>query len=148
MNVYVNIFILSLIPVVECRGAIPYGIFSGIDLISVILISFIGNVFPVPFILLSMKKVENFIMRQNGILKRIFVRYIENLRKRSRNTVEKYGFYGLIIFIAIPLPGTGAWTGSIAAHLFGMGLKHAIPAIFIGVAIAVLITTMATMILL
>lgn len=148
MNTYINIFILSLMPIIECRGAIPYGIFSGMDLTSVVIISFIGNIFPVPFILLLMKKIEDIIIRQNNILKKIFVKYIENLRKRSKKTIEKYGFYGLIIFIAIPLPGTGAWTGSIVAHIFGVKLKHAILAIFIGVAIAVFITTITTIILL
>ncbi|MDH5806621.1 MAG: small multi-drug export protein [Candidatus Methanomethylicaceae archaeon] len=148
MNVYINIFILSLMPIIECRGAIPYGIFNGIDLISVVIISFFGNILPVPFILLLMKKIEDIIIKQNNILKKIFIKYIENLRKRSKKTIEKYGFYGLIIFIAIPLPGTGAWTGSIVAHIFGMKIKYSILAIFIGVAIAVFITAITTIILL
>lgn len=148
MDAYITIFILSLMPIIECRGAIPYGIFNGMDLISVVLLSFLGNVFPVPFILLLMKKIEDIIINKNKILRKIFVKYIENLRKRSKKTIEKYGFYGLIIFIAIPLPGTGAWTGSLVAYLFGMKLKHAIPAILIGVAIAVFITTITTIILL
>lgn len=135
-------------PIIECRGAIPYGIFNGIDLISVVIISFFGNILPVPFILLLMKKIEDIIIKQNNILKKIFIKYIENLRKRSKKTIEKYGFYGLIIFIAIPLPGTGAWTGSIVAHIFGMKIKYSILAIFIGVAIAVFITAITTIILL
>ncbi|MEM0232124.1 MAG: small multi-drug export protein, partial [Candidatus Methanomethyliaceae archaeon] len=120
----------------------------GIDLISVVIISFFGNILPVPFILLLMKKIEDIIIKQNNILKKIFIKYIENLRKRSKKTIEKYGFYGLIIFIAIPLPGTGAWTGSIVAHIFGMKIKYSILAIFIGVAIAVFITAITTIILL
>lgn len=148
MHAYINVFILSLMPVIECRGAIPYGILNGVDLISVIVISFIGNVLPVPFVLLLMRKIEDKIINRSDFLKKIFAKYIENLRKRSRESVEKYGVYGLIIFIAIPLPGTGAWTGSLIAHIFGMKMRCALPAIFIGVAIAVLITTIMTMILL
>ncbi|MCS7097519.1 MAG: small multi-drug export protein [Candidatus Methanomethyliaceae archaeon] len=147
MNPYINVIIISLMPIAECRGAIPYGLINGMDVTTVAILSFLGNIIPVPFILLLMNKLEAIILRHNN-LKKIYVKYINNLRKRSSNVVEKYGFYGLIIFIALPLPGTGAWTGSIVAHIFGIKLIKALFAIFIGVAIAVVIVTITTIIIL
>jgi len=147
MNIYVNIMVLALLPVAESRLSIPYGIMNGVDLFTVALLSIIGNIIPAPLILLTMNRIERWIMSFNNenIVKKLFIKYIDNLRKRSKKLIEKHGFLGLIIFIAIPLPATGVWTGSIVAYIFGIDPKRAFFAIFIGLIIAVFIITIMTL---
>jgi len=142
-----NIFILAISPIVECRGSIPYGIVAGVDLPTVLLVTLVGNCLPVPFLLLLLKTVEGWLMRRedSNPLKRLFIRYVESLRRRSRDQVEKYGFLGLVLFVAIPVPGTGAWTSSIVAYLFGMEWKRSLAAIVIGVLCAMAIVTVLTL---
>jgi len=138
-----NVFLLAVSPIVECRGSIPYGIFAGIDLPTVLLVTLIGNCLPVPFLLLFLKTIERWLMGRadSNPLKRLFIKYVESLRRRSSAQVEKYGFLGLVIFVAVPLPGTGAWTSSAVAYLFGMESKRALAAILVGVVIAMAIVT-------
>ncbi|MCQ5341016.1 MAG: small multi-drug export protein [Candidatus Methanomethylicia archaeon] len=147
MNIYVNIMVLALLPVAESRLSIPYGIMNGVDLFTVVLLSIIGNIIPAPLILLTMNRIEKWIMSFNNenMVKKLFIKYIDNLRKRSKKLIEKYGFLGLIIFIAIPLPATGVWTGSIVAYIFGIDPKRAFFAIFIGLIIAIFIITIMTL---
>jgi len=147
MNIYVNIMVLALLPVAESRLSIPYGIMNGVDLFTVVLLSIIGNIIPAPLILLTMNRIEKWIMSFNNenIVKKLFIKYIDNLRKRSKKLIEKHGFLGLIIFIAIPLPATGVWTGSIVAYIFGIDPKRAFFAIFIGLIIAIFIITIMTL---
>jgi uncharacterized membrane protein len=147
MDIYVNIMVLALLPVAESRLSIPYGIMNGVDLFTVVLLSIIGNIIPAPLILLTMNRIEKWIMSFNNenIVKKLFIKYIDNLRKRSKKLIEKYGFLGLIIFIAIPLPATGVWTGSIVAYIFGIDPKRAFFAIFIGLIIAIFIITIMTL---
>ena len=141
-----NIFLIAISPVLESRVAIPYGISSGAELPLVLSISFVGNLVPVPFLLLTMQSIEQWITKRgdNCYLKRLFMRYINNLRKRGGPTVNKYGFIGLTIFVALPVPGTGAWTGSVLAHLFGIDPKKSTFAILIGVILSIFIVTIAT----
>jgi len=138
-----NVFILSISPIVECRGSIPYGIVTGIDLPTVLLVTLIGNCMPVPFLLLFLKFAEGWVMRRadSNPLKRLFVRYVESLRRRTGEQVRKYGFLGLVLFVAVPVPGTGAWTSSVVAYLFGMEWKRSLVAILVGVVCAVAIVT-------
>jgi uncharacterized membrane protein len=139
--------VLALLPVAESRLSIPYGIMNGVDLFTVVLLSIIGNIIPAPLILLTMNRIEKWIMSFNNenMVKKLFIKYIDNLRKRSKKLIEKYGFLGLIIFIAIPLPATGVWTGSIVAYIFGIDPKRAFFAIFIGLIIAIFIITIMTL---
>ena len=147
MNIYLNIIILALLPIAESRLSIPYGIMNGVDLFTVILLSIIGNIIPAPLILLTMNRIEKCIMNfsNENIIKKLFIKYISNLRKRSEKLIEKYGFLGLAIFIAIPLPATGVWTGSIIAYIFGINLKRAFFAILTGLIIAIIIITIMTL---
>ncbi len=146
-EVLLKILFISLSPVLESRVAIPYGIANEVELPLVLLISLMGNMAPVPFILLTMSSIERWITRRrsNSFFKRIFTTYINNLRKRASSTVKKYGLIGLTIFVAIPIPGTGAWTGSVVAYLFGLESKKAVVAILLGVLISILIVTLATL---
>jgi uncharacterized membrane protein len=140
-----NIFAIALSPVLESRVSIPYGISSGADLPLVILVSFSGNMLPVPFLLLTMQSIERWINTRDdrSYVKRLFVRYIDNLRERGGPAIKKHGFIGLTIFVALPIPGTGAWTGSVLAYLFGIELKRSTLAILIGVLISIFIVTVA-----
>ena len=135
LNQMLYILLLAMSPVVECRGSIPFGFFAGVDLPTTFIVSLIGNVLPIPFLLVFLCKVEGLIMkrRDTNIVKRLFVRYVESLRRKSKNQLDRYGFFGLMMFVAVPLPGTGAWTSSVIAYLFGLDTKKALMAIALGV---------------
>jgi len=104
----IGTFIISLLPVIELRGAIPVAFALGLNWQTAIICSIIGNLLPVPFILLFLDIVLNF-MKKHNIFKK-FVLWLEEKAQKNSPKVEKYGFWGLMIFTAIPLPGTGAWT--------------------------------------
>ena len=132
-------FLISMIPVIELRGSIPYAAAVGIPWHIALPLAIVGNLLPVPFILLFVRKVFDW-MRKYPKLKKI-VDFCEN---KFAKKVEKAGntaFWTLVGFIAIPLPGTGAWTGALIAALMNMKLKQAVPIIFVGVCIAGLIIT-------
>lgn len=133
-------FLISMIPVVELRGAIPYGIASGVAPWLACLLSVVGNMLPVPFILLFIRKILQW-MKRYPRLGRI-ARKLEARAERKSGKVRKSELIGLCIFVAIPLPGTGAWTGALIAALMEMRLKRALPAIFVGVLTAALIVTL------
>lgn len=133
-------FLISMVPVVELRGAIPYGIAHGLAPWLACLISMLGNLLPVPFILLFIRKVLLW-MKNYPRLGRI-AQALEHRAAHKSGRVKKSEVVGLCILVAIPLPGTGAWTGALVAALMEMRLKRALPTIFLGVAIAGLIVTL------
>ena len=136
------VFIISLIPVLELRGAIPYGFAAGIPAWVVVLVSVIGNMLLVPFVILSVRSVFAWLKKMKFM--RGFVEWSENRVLKNKKMIAKYETLGLMLLVAIPLPGTGAWTGAMLAGLLGMRLKTALPAIFIGVIIAAVIVTGVT----
>lgn len=133
--------LISAVPVVELRGGIPYGIANGLDPWPVFAASVIGNMLPVPFILLFIRKILHW-MKKHPRLGRLACRMEERARRKSE-AVRKSEVIGLCILVAIPLPGTGAWTGALVAALMEMRLKRALPSIFVGVLIAGLLVTLA-----
>ncbi|MEO0122487.1 MAG: small multi-drug export protein [candidate division WOR-3 bacterium] len=134
------VFFTSMIPVVELRGALPLAInLFKIPWQKAFIISFIGNILPVPFILLFLKPVTDLLCKVY-LFKRFFDWLFSKTRKKSR-VIEKYEELGLLIFVAIPLPGTGAWTGALLAYLMGLDFKKSIFFIGIGVFIAGVIVT-------
>lgn len=135
-------FIISMIPVIELRVAIPIGQGMGLGFWSCYIISVLGNMFPVPIILLFVRSVLNW-MKGIKYLDKIAL-WIEHKGHKHSKKVTKYATWGLCIFVAIPLPGTGAWTGALAAALLDMRMKKAFPFIFAGVAIAGLIISVLT----
>lgn len=141
----VTVFIVSMLPVFELRGSIPVGInMFGMNWPSVWLISIIGNMVPIFFILLFFDWVAR-ILSKIPIMKRLLDWLFERTRRRSK-LIEKYEELALILFVAIPLPITGAWTGSLAAYLLGLRFWHSILNIFIGVLIAsIIVTTLSLM---
>ncbi|MGI6743565.1 MAG: COG2426 family protein [Eubacteriales bacterium] len=133
------VFFISMLPVVELRGAIPVGAALGLDWPLSFVLSVMGNMVPVPFILIFMKRVIKS-MKSTKRLKGIAERIEDHAIKKSK-LVGNIEALGLIVFIAIPLPGTGAWTGAMIASLLNMRLRYAVICILIGVLLAGLIVT-------
>ncbi len=132
------VFIVSLFPILECRGGLIVAALLGVKLWVAVPICVIGNVLPVPFILLLLKKVLEWMKKTP--LRKIAIKIEERGKKKS--TGMKYGeFWGLLLFVGIPLPGTGAWTGSLIATILDMDWKKAIVPILIGVLMATVIMT-------
>ncbi len=129
---YLCVLGIAALPVLERRGAIPYGVANGLPYFGVLAVSVIGNMLPVPFIILFVRKIFDWMKKKSKFLAGI----AEMLEKRAENkmdVIEKYEMLGLFILVAIPLPGTGAWTGSLISALLGLRLKNAFPMILLGV---------------
>ena len=136
-------FLVAMVPVVELRGAIPFGVVRGLNLWTAIIASMLGNLIPVPFIILFIRKIFAWMRAHIPKLDGLVLR-MEKKAEKNRAAVEKYAFWGLVILVAIPLPGTGAWTGALVAAMMEIRLKRAFPAIAIGVAIAGVIVSVIT----
>lgn len=132
----------GILPILEIRGAIPVGVAAGMGPWEAFAFGFIGNMLPVPFLILLTRRILEW-MKGHHILDK-FTAFLERKGSKNAEKVEKYSFWGLLILVAIPLPGTGAWTGALVASLLDMRLKHALPAIGIGVAIAGIIVLIVT----
>ena len=136
-------FFISMVPVIELRGAIPAGIAAGLSPAAAFVVSVPGNLVPVPFILLLIRRIFDWLRDT-----KTFGPLIEKLERRAHlkgRLVKKYRVPGLILLVGIPLPGTGAWTGALVAALLEIRLKSAVPAIFAGLLIAGAITLGVTM---
>ena len=136
-------FLVAMVPVVELRGAIPYGLAHDIPLWLLLPMCVIANLLPVPFIILFIRKIFAWMRAHMPKLDGLVTR-MEKKAEKNRAAVEKYAFWGLAILVAIPLPGTGAWTGALVAAMMEMRLKRAFPAIVIGVVIAGVIVSVVT----
>ena len=127
-------FLISLLPVVELRGGIPYGISQGLDPWLAFAASALGNMLPVPFLLLFVRKILHW-MKRYPRLGRLAVS-LERRADRKSSRVRKSELVGLCILVAIPLPGTGAWTGTLAASLLDMDFRKSVLACMGGVLLA------------
>ena len=136
-------FLISMGPVLELRGAIPLGVLNGLDIRAALAAAIIGNMVPVPFIIIFIRKIFKWMQEKSERLARL-VKKFEDKADAKKAKVLKYEFWGLMILVAIPLPGTGAWTGALVAAMLDMQLKRAFPAIFVGVIVAGIIVTIAT----
>lgn len=128
------VFVISMFPIVELRGAIPIGVGLGLDLLHVYVISVIGNMIPVPFIILFVRPIIEYLGKTKYFSK--FANWLENRTMSKSYKIKKYKMLGLFLFVAIPLPGTGAWTGAALAGLMDMRLKDSLPMIFLGIVTA------------
>ena len=140
---YLMVFFISMVPVIELRGAIPIGLGMGLPALPTYLVCVLGNMLPVPFIILFIRQIFAWMRRHMPKLDG-FVAKIESKAHLKGETVQKYGPLGLLIFVAIPLPGTGAWTGALIAALLDLRLKLAVPAITAGVFLAGIIISLLT----
>jgi len=134
------VLIIAALPIVELRGALPVAInLFNFSWYYAFLLAIIGNLLPVPFILLFLDTASR-LLSKVAFFERILKWLFERTRRRGK-IIERYERIGLMLFVAIPLPVTGAWTGSLAAVLFGLKFKHAFLSIFIGILIAGVIVT-------
>jgi len=127
--------LVSMVPIVELRGGIPFGVAAGLPVWQAWLAAVIGNVLPVPFIIVYIRRVFQWMRRKlprfNGVVDKL-----EQKAHLKGKKVSKYKYLGLAIFVAIPLPGTGAWTGALAAAFLDMPLRRAMPSVVAGVLVA------------
>lgn len=136
-------FVIAMLPISELRGAIPYAVtLGGLPWQEAYVIAVIGNFVPVIPILYFIGPVSEW-LRRNRHFDRFFTWLFARTRRKGK-LIEKFEVIGLILFVAIPLPVTGAWTGSVAAFLFGVRKRLALPAVFAGICIAGAVVTLAT----
>ena len=124
--------LFSMIPVVELRGGIPFGVTLGLPVWAAFIAAVIGNLIPVPFIIVYIRRIFQWMRERIPRLNRL-VDALERKAHLKGRRVNKYKYLGLAIFVAIPLPGTGAWTGSLAAAFLDMPLRKALPSVLLGV---------------
>lgn len=127
--------VVSMAPVVELRGGIPIGVGLGLPLWEAYFAAVIGNMVPVPFIIVFIRRIFKWMRVKFPSLGRL-IEKLEDKAHLKGQMVRKYKYLGLVILVAIPLPGTGAWTGALAAAFLDMRLRDAVPSIFLGVLIA------------
>ncbi len=144
MNGLIEVFLLSLVPTFEGRYAIVYGIGRGYPLWGTLIMAFLGVILLslllpplLPFVDRIMLWLEGTPLRK---IARLYLYYVERVRKKAHPYVEKWGFWGLLIFVAVPLPGTGVWTGALAAYLLGIEKGRSIPALILGGVLSMAIT--------
>ncbi len=147
MYKYIATFLIAMVPLIELRGAVPFGMSMGIDYQWALIISIIGNMVPVPFIYFFARKVLNWGAEKKWIGR--FCRFC--LRKGERagqKLVSRTGKYGLMValtlFVGIPIPGTGAWTGALGASFLDMGFKKTVLSVSVGVVLAGIIMAILT----
>ncbi len=134
--------IMSMAPIVELRGGIPFGTALGLEPYQAMLAAIVGNLIPIPFILIFIRKLFRWMRRFEPLGK--IADYFESKAEGKKEQVTKYKIFGLCIFVAIPLPGTGAWTGALIAAVLDMKFKEAFPSIVVGVFIAAILVTAIT----
>jgi len=137
--------LISMAPVVELRGGVPAGVAMGLPIRTALLAGVLGNMIPVPFVILFSRRVFRWVRvhipKLSGVIDRLEARAYAKMDNKS---LLRWQAWGLLMFVAIPLPGTGAWTGSLIAALMDLRLKNAVPVIFLGTVIAGLIMTALT----
>lgn len=144
---YLITFLISMVPIVELRGGIPIGVSMGVDWKLAVAICMIGNMLPVPFIFFFARRILEW-GKDKPVIGKFFTWCLEKGHKGGEKLCEKAGrgtFFALMIFVGIPLPGTGAWTGTLAASLLDFDFKKSILSVMCGVILAAIIITVATL---
>lgn len=139
---YVYVFLISVLPIIELRGSIPVAAALGLDPFISYIVSVVGNLIPVPFILLFITHFCEFLKKVKYLQK--FPLWLEKKVAKNEGKITKYKNWGLFLFVAIPLPGTGAWTGALVASFLGYKFKDAFLSILAGVLFAGVIMTAAS----
>ena len=135
-------FILSMLPIIELRGGIIAGRALGLSPIPTFIICYIGNILPVPFIIWFIKRIIEWMRNSKIKFFNKFVKWLDKKVDSKKSQIEKYGFLGLVLFVGIPLPGTGAWTGCLIAAMLDMDKKKSFIAAAIGVLMAGIIISL------
>jgi|Deesub1362B_J571_1020462.scaffolds.fasta_scaffold07596_3 uncharacterized membrane protein len=141
-NEMLNVLLVSALPISELRGGIPLALYYGFPPLQAYIICVIANALPIPFILLFLDSIGRILERWR-VTSRIY-RYLIGRTERKRDIIDRYGYPGLSIFVAIPLPITGAWTGSLLAFLLGMDRMKSFAYIFVGIMVAGAIVTLTS----
>ena len=136
-------FFISMLPIVELRGGLPYGISLGLDYPEALAAAILGNMLPVPFIIVYIRRIFAWLRTRRAWWDEK-ITWLEKRAHLKGHLVKKYSAIGLLLLVAIPLPGTGAWTGALVAAVLDMRLKRAVPIIFLGVCAAAAIMTGVT----
>lgn len=129
-----TVFLISLMPVLEIRGGVIAARLLEMDFLKAFAICYVGNMLPIPFIILFIRKIFDF-LRRFKFFERIIIK-LEKKTEKNKDKVMRYEAWGLLLFVAIPLPGTGGWTGALMAALLDIRIKRSLPIIAIGVLIA------------
>ena len=143
MNPFLKIIILSLLPISELRGSIPVGLTSGLNIFIVYPLAVTCNLLVFPIFYLFLSSLHHFLLRFK-FYRISFESFIQRTRRRTRLKIEKYGYLGLTLFVAIPLPVTGAYTGTLAAWFFKMDKRNSFFAVLLGVIIAGIIVSIVS----
>ena len=138
----ITVFLLSMVPIIELRGGIIAARALGLSIIESFVICYIANLIPVPFILILIKKIIKSMEKSNTNIFNKFANWLKQKVEKNKGSIEKYGFWGLVLFVGIPLPGTGAWTGSLIAAMLDIDKKKAFLAACIGVFLAGIIISL------
>ncbi|MGI6249642.1 MAG: COG2426 family protein [Acutalibacteraceae bacterium] len=139
------VFIVSLLPVLELRGGLIAAKLLGVNLVPAFVICYLGNILPIPFILIFIRSIFNFLRNKKGFSK--LIKKLEERSLRQSEKVKRWRDFGLVVFAAIPLPGTGGWTGALIAALLEMPVKKSFPLVALGVLIAGLIMSVVAYII-
>ena len=138
MAEYLKVIFLAMVPILELRASIPYGVSQGLPIWSTLLVSVAGNMVPVPLILLFIRRIFAFLRPKAKWLDRLITKLEEHAVKKGKK-LYSLRMFGLFLLVAIPLPGTGAWTGALVAAIYNIRMRNAIPVIALGVLTAGLI---------
>ena len=147
MNKYLIVFLISMVPLIELRGAIPYAVGYDLPIVQSIIVALVGNMLPVPFIFLFARRILVW-GRDKKVIGGFFKWCLEKGEKGGRKLEEKAGaglYVALLLFVGIPLPGTGAWTGTLAASLLDLDFKKSILYILLGLLLAAAIMLAASL---
>lgn len=139
---WLHVLIIAMLPIIELRGALPYGVFLlKMPILKTVIISVAGNMIPAPFIVYLAKKILDKMLASSNEKIVKFAQAIECRGLSRSEKIEKYTFWGLVVFVGIPLPGTGVWTGSLIASLLRLNPKKSILAVFLGTVMASVIVS-------
>ena len=138
------VFLCAMLPIIECRGAVPLGCAIGLPWWQNALFSMAGNLLPVPFILLFITALLKWMRRCRIRLFNKIAAWLDRKIEKHKGTIEKYSYWGVLIFVGLPIPGTGAWTGSLIASVLGLEPKKSFLAAFGGVVMATAIMTVVS----
>lgn len=134
----------SMLPIIECRGAVPLGCALGLPWWQNVLFSVAGNMLPVPFILLFMKAILKWMRNCRAKFLNKIAAWLDRKIEKHKGTIEKYSYWGVMIFVGLPIPGTGAWTGMLISSVLGLEPKKSFLAAFVGVLMATAIMAVAS----
>ena len=137
----IEVLVVSAMPLSELRGGIPLALYLGFSPLESYILGVVGNLIPVPFILLLLDKIKNIKIK---FISKAYLEITKRVEKK-RELIERYGYVGLTLFVAVPLPVTGAWTGSLLAFLLGLNKFKSFLAISVGVSLAGIIVTLTSL---